>query len=191
MDRKNKFCIFLISCCLIIAAHCSFVSAHVLQTSGSVNAILHIEPNDDPEINKLSNFFLDFTDAKEKIDLTSCDCDIRITLDDKEVFAKTNGDEGLVLKPQEINFSYTFLKTGNYELEVAGNPSKSVSWKPFNLKYTIEIEDGTESATTQETMHHSMNLHYIHYGIFGLLFIWLIYYIQFYKPKDKNTNNKI
>ena len=54
------------------------VQAHILKTDGSIGAVLHIDPDDDPIARQSSYFFFEFKDKQNIFKLENCDCKITI-----------------------------------------------------------------------------------------------------------------
>lgn len=69
INKKLILSFFLIFAVFLILP--TIASAHVLKTDGSIGAVVHIDPDDDPIIGKSANFFLEFKDTKNKFQLAN------------------------------------------------------------------------------------------------------------------------
>lgn len=57
--------LFMITGLLLVFALPQTASAHVLQTDGSIGAVLHVDPDDNPIIGEKATFFFDLKDVTE------------------------------------------------------------------------------------------------------------------------------
>jgi hypothetical protein len=113
----------------------TFVSAHILATDGSIGAILHIDPDDDPIAGEPTNLFWDFKNTKGEFKIEGCSCRIYIIEDGRKI-----DDEPL----SSTTFTYIFPKRNVYEIRIAGQPKQGDSFQPFILSYDIRVSRETE-----------------------------------------------
>jgi hypothetical protein len=146
--------------------------AHFLQISGSIGAVLHIDPDDDPIAGQVSAFYFEFKDESKKFVVQDCNCSIIITdLTTKEKTAIPQKDIGYI-QTTTLIFKYTFPKKGIYRVEVVG---------PFTLSYDIRVD---RESIAQETKVPSHTLHYILFG--GAILATIIVVIR-----DKRREMKV
>ena len=117
------------------------VFAHVLKTDGTIGAILHILPDDNPKSGTPTNYELAFKDTNDQFSLKNCNCTVTIGQG-----GKTLDTSPLVASSAHISKNaYTFQKPGVYTLNVSGQPTQPNDFAPFSLTYTIRVEAGRGS----------------------------------------------
>lgn len=112
------------------------VSAHVLLTDGSIGAVVHVDPEDDPIVGQKATFFFEFKDTENKFQLEDCVCNARILSSGVEVFSEQLSDGESSSSP---SFTYTFSQKGVYKIVVQGTPNSSSSFDSFELNYDIRV----------------------------------------------------
>lgn len=158
-----KPAIFIVFVFLFIF-HIRAASAHVLFTDGSIGAVIHVDPDDDPYVGKEAKIHLDFKDRAAKFDFAKCACKAVILENGKEVFR-----EDL----QEPTFAYVFPKKGIYHLEIEGSPRQVGSFQPFTLTYDIRVaREAGETAPSRAHNHNSIIL----YGMAGIVTFFIYVY---------------
>lgn len=121
------------------------VSAHVLLTSGSIGAVLHIDPDDDPIANQPSTFFFDFKDTTNHFSLQTCDCQFGIFSSGKQIF-----NQPLPASTKTTaTVTYTFLTRSVYTIKVAGKPTDGSSFSPFTLSYDVRVSRSSNQPQTE------------------------------------------
>jgi len=144
---SKAFSIFiLVSCYLLLVTP---VSAHILKTDGSIGAVLHIDPDDDPIINQPAYFFFEFRDLKNKFNLDSCSCTLNIEKDGQQVFSQSLNAGGN--KTTSANLSYTFNQKGVYQVKVSGS-SLDNSFSSFTLNYDLRVSRESGNKTPNSLM---------------------------------------
>ncbi len=133
---KNKF-LFLILFLIISLSIPAKISAHVLKTDGSIGAVLHIDPDDDPIVNQPANFVLEFKDTKNKFHLYNCSCTYSLVKAGQTI---VSGSLTSVSEDDHNSaaFSYTFPEKGVYQLKVSGSPVDN-SFSNFDLDYDLRV----------------------------------------------------
>ncbi len=129
---------------LFISIFASPVFAHVLKYDGSIGAVLHVNPEDDPIAGEISNFFFEFKDKNNKFLPENCDCKITILKEGQEVLSRNLFENNFSPSLDNISFSYTFPALGIYTLNIDGK-SKDGSFNDFSLKYDIRVARLSES----------------------------------------------
>lgn len=107
------------------------VSAHELQIDGTIGAILHIDPDDQPVANQVTTFHLDFQDTAEKLDIAKCNCVARFSESGRQI-AEVPFTSG--------SFVYTFTEGGSHTIEVSGTPKDGAVFQAFRLSYDIQVK---------------------------------------------------
>jgi hypothetical protein len=122
--------------------------AHILATDGSIGAVVHIEPDDDPIAGELSTFYFDIKDKNGRFDSRFCNCWGIITQDNKELYKQELFHDAQGTK---ASFTYTFPQRGIYTVKVIGQSSKQNSFEKFTLSYTIRVERITKKTDEQSS----------------------------------------
>ncbi len=106
------------------------LSAHILATDGSIGAVLHIDPEDDPIAGESATLYFEFKDKNGQFKPEDCTCITLILENGKEV-ARQN----LV----NNSISYAFPQKDVYQVKVTGLPDGNGSFQPFTLSYDIRV----------------------------------------------------
>lgn len=173
-------------------------SAHVLQTDGSIGAVMHIDPEDDPIIGQPATFFFDFKDKQNKFQLSECSCSAEIISNGNQIFNQTltAADNSQSADSLEQFFSYTFQQKGIYTVEVSGQPKTPGAFQSFNLKYDIRVDrtagPGANSAAQPQTYNHTWHLisFVIAFPLVYLLVRWLEKRAEKKKKTGQEKSNK-
>lgn len=116
------------------------VSAHSLVTDGTIGAIIHVDPDDDPVIGQPAGLHFTFQDTAERFQLASCRCSAVVKRDGKELTSQ------LLVQSADNSggLQYTFPEKGVYSVQVLGVPKTPDAFQPFSLTYDIRVErEGT------------------------------------------------
>jgi len=155
MRVTNQKILLLLSLLLVTFSIPLLVFAHVLKTDGSIGAVLHIDPEDDPVANKPAGFFFEFKDIKNKFDPASCECNFSIIQAGKQIYSQplfpgTDKQSFSMSKPSLDNASvfYTFPERDIYQIIVDGKPKKAGAFANFKLVYDVRVARG-ENAIAQ------------------------------------------
>lgn len=173
------------------------ISAHTLKTSGSVGAVVHVSPEDDPIAGESTDFFFEFKDKNGKFKPENCDCKVVILKSGQESYSsplfQNNTDPSLT----NASFSYTFPEKDVYTVKVIGNPTTPDAFQSFNLEYDIRVARESEKKiagnqiVTEEPK--SGTIYWIStnapLAIGGLLILTLLIFALI-KQQSKNTNDK-
>lgn len=144
------------------------IFAHTLKSDGSIGAVIHIDPEDDPIIDEPANFFFEFKDTENKFNPTDCTCLVTVSKAGQEFFS-----EQLETSTQEpsltsASFSFTFPEKGVYQVKVAGTPTATSSFEPFEITYDLRVDRESSSNPGQNFIEE--NLHWLIIGIAVLIF---------------------
>lgn len=185
-----------------LAVFAAPASAHVLQVDGSIGAILHVDPNDDPIAGQPAAFFFDFSDKQNKFSPAECQCIASIisssgaTLFSTPLFNSTSQNNF-----NDALFQYTFAQGGVYQVKVVGNPDSAGQFQPFTLTYDIRVERPAAVATANQHGFGSAirgflkTEHGAHIVLFGIAFIiigilFLVDHIKSGKIKKEERKEK-
>lgn len=123
---------------LFLTLSVSNVSAHILKSDGSIGAVVHITPDDDPIIGQVAEFYFEFKDKLGKFTPKDCLCRIVIAENGQEIYSQDLVDASNK-NQTTLGFTYTFQEKGVYQIKVSGNSVNAVSFSPFNLSYLIRV----------------------------------------------------
>ncbi len=123
--------------------------AHILKANGSVGAVLHVSPDDDPIAGQQSDFFLQFKDKKNAFIPGNCDCTVSIKQAGKEIFSQPlfEGNDNPTL--DNASFSFAFPQRDIYLLIISGQPKGVGTFEPFTLTYDIRVAREAGSVETK------------------------------------------
>lgn len=171
---------------LILLASFSFINApqaaqaHVLLTDGSIGAVLHIDPADDPIAGQPATFFYDFKDKEEKFDISRCECQVSITKDKVNLIT-----DFLIPTQTGGSFNYTFPEKGVYTVILTGKPLDGRAFQSFALADTIRIERVSKQSNT---VWQTIVGHFLHVGLIVIGFITFLVLDTRERLKTKRAN---
>lgn len=127
-------------CFLLLCIFPSTVSAHILETDGSIGAVLHIDPEDDPIAGEKANIHLSFKDKDNLLQPILGSCLLIVLRDNHEVFREelfdSNNHHGVL---NDIHTEYVFPSIGVYTIVLEGKPHREGGFQPFKLEYDIRV----------------------------------------------------
>lgn len=126
------------------------VQAHILKTDGSIGAVLHIDPEDDPIAKEPGYFFFEFKDKENKFQPSVCDCKITIFEDGKEIYNQPHFENNASSGANNLSFTYIFPEKNIYTIEILGKPYPDGNFQPFKLKYLVRVAN--ESPITNQNI---------------------------------------
>lgn len=180
MKSIKKFLLSLLTV-IVFFIPLSGVSAHVLESSGSVGAVMHISPDDDPVAGSRSDFFFEFKDKKNKFDPKNCNCTVAIIENGKEIFNESLFSNSESPSLDNASFSFTFPQRDVYEVRVIGKPSVGNSFDSFTLTYNIRVERvsanlGNDGSAAQDSSSNWVTSHIPHIvgGVLSLVILALV-----------------
>lgn len=146
--------------------------AHVVKSDGTIGAILHVDPGDDPVAGEPSTLFLEFKDTAGKLNLSNCDCRIVIKAGDKEILNQSfEGAENSLLSGV---IPVTFPEKNIYTMIVTGTANLANEFSPFKLEYDIRVAtDKTQTAVATKN-ENWWKAHIIHLAGAGLILLFFI-----------------
>ncbi len=144
------------------------VLAHVLETDGSIGAVMHIDPDDDPIVATPSYFFFEFKDTKGRFDLKNCNCKVSILKDKNQIYSSSLSNP---------TFTYVFPERNVYQIKVEGKAINN-SFQDFKLIYTVRVE--------RQNVIPNQNISFV--SLFVVLFFVIItLFLLFKRKNEKNT----
>jgi hypothetical protein len=191
MPNKYFFSILALSAVAVIGTFTPLrqSSAHVLETDGSMGAVLHIDPNDAPVAQQPAYFFLDFASKTGTFDLANCTCTATLTTADGMAVAQpvVQAEQG---QSSEGTFQYQFQNAAEYILTVNGVPVSGNAFQKFTLIYTFQVAPSSGSAASGSTNAFKSffsSEHGLHYVLFGAGFIVIFFlFLNEYKKNKKS-----
>ncbi len=161
------------------------IFAHVLESNGSVGAVLHITPEDDPIAGEQSGFFFEFKDKENKFNPKDCDCNIYILQNGKEIYSSNlfqgNTDPSL----DNASLFYTFPKKDVYKIKIIGSPISKDKFQKFTLEYDIRVSRINTTQTDPKEIENKPIALYILIGV-GLFIIGVFLFKKF---KDNKSHH--
>ncbi len=150
------------------------VEAHILKTDGTIGAVLHVSPEDDPIAGEESAFFFEFKDRENRFRPEDCDCVVTVIRRGEEIYSqdlfRNNPDPSLT----NASFFYTFPQRSVYTVSVQGKPKDGVSFRPFTLTYDVRVERESDTGSEQSSSDPSA----VYIVIGGVLLFFFAIYIM-------------
>jgi hypothetical protein len=126
------------------------VEAHVLKSDGSVGAILHVSPDDDPIAGVSTDFFFELKDKEGKFTPENCDCTAVVLQNGKEIYSQPLFQSNANPSLDDASFSYVLPQKDIYSVQIVGKPSTEGSFQPFTLAWDIRVaRESTADAPAQ------------------------------------------
>ena len=119
--------------------------AHVLKTNGSVGAVMHVTPDDDPIAGEKSDFYLEFKDTENKFNPKNCDCVITISQSGEEIFSQQLFTNNADSNSSQASFSFTFPKRDIYTITITGKPTRESVFQNFTLSYHVRVQQEADT----------------------------------------------
>ncbi len=153
MNSKINFFNFLLI--LLTVNFCLFtfstpVYAHVLKTDGTIGAVLHVDPEDDPIAGAQSGFFFEFKDKEGKFAPQNCDCTFSIIEDGKQIFSQPLFQNNPSPSLTSASIFFTFPEKNVYQVKVVGKSNTPGSFQHFTLLYDIRVARESDNQPTTQ-----------------------------------------
>ncbi len=122
------------------------VQAHELKTDGSINSLMHINPDDDPVAGQPADLLFLITDDQKKFKPEDCDCQASVidnttTVFSSPLFKGKTSYQGIFAPAIE----FTFTHKGIYTIKLTGKPKNANDFQGFAISYDVRVE---KDATT-------------------------------------------
>ena len=172
---KYLICLIILVLLVLLWAPIS-VQAQILKTDGSIGAVLHIDPEDEPIAGQPSIFFFEFKDKEGKFRTGNCDCVVKIKQNEKEIFSHS-----LVVEELTKGFTYTFPSKGTYDFVLTG---KSKSSTEGFQSFTLE-DDITVSKERDASIFWTNNSAHLVFALLFATFIGVLLIFRFISRKKR------
>ncbi|MEN9407137.1 MAG: hypothetical protein RLZZ455_353 [Candidatus Parcubacteria bacterium] len=145
--------------------------AHILEKSGTIGGVIHIDPDDDPIVGQESSIMIELKDTESLLTKDNCTCSFEIISEGKTLYEQPLF-QGIENSDQSIAIPYTFPRRDIYLLRIKGQ-ALDKEFNPFTLEYSIRVsrEQSEKKSLTSSVSFLSTHLpHTIGVGII-ILFI--------------------
>lgn len=112
--------------------------AHFVQSQNGIGGVIHIDPNDEPIVDKLSGIFIDLKDTQNRLTETNCDCKLVIIQNGKKLTENTVQISKSNDKQLFVTSEYTFANKGVYTVQLSGKSTKN-EFSSFELNYDFYV----------------------------------------------------
>jgi len=168
----------------LLSANFNLVFAHVLQTDGTIGAVMHIDPNDDPIAGEQASFFFEFKDTTNKFTPENCDCKATISEHGHSIYAQPLFQAIPTPSLYSASMFYTLPQPDVYQIILTGTPLSKNAFQPFHLTYTVRAEQPNTSQTTQTN---NFFTQHIGHFIVGILLLLTVIGVAIYNYKDHKS----
>lgn len=146
MMNLLKLLILILTLFLLVS---NKVYAHVLESDGSIGAVMHVTPDDDPIAREESGFYFEFKDKTSKFKPENCICTFSIEKNGEQIFTQNlfanNSDPSL----SNASINFTFPEKNIYKIVITGQPKISGDFEAFALEYDLRVERESEKIAAQ------------------------------------------
>ncbi len=157
--RKLLFSlVFLFAFTLFVPTQKAY--AHVLKTDGSIGAVIHINPEDDPIAGQESGFFFEFKDTKKAFSPEKCNCTFTVKQNGQVLNTQSLFQDSANPSLENVSVYYTFPQKGIYTVSVSGTPITPGEFESFTLTWDIRVEREESSPSISESGN-DQNIKYI------------------------------
>jgi len=134
-----------ISCLIILALVAILVkpqgaAAHFPASSGSIEAVLHIEPDDNPAPGQPETIYFIFSDSAGRFKLADCICNLAISSQNKLLYyaplQPPPAGQPTVYSTAGIPFSY---EPGLYDYKINARPRVAATFQAFSLSWSLPV----------------------------------------------------
>lgn len=138
--KQYTLFIALLLCSLLFALRSpQGIYAHVLEKSGTVGGVIHIDPDDDPIVGQTSTIIIELKDTSGQLSKDTCACTFQIRSEGKTLYEQPLFKGISEAEPQNIIIPYVFPRRDIYELQVKGAPTNGGTFQEFSLDYSIRV----------------------------------------------------
>ncbi len=138
------------------------VAAHVLKVDGTIGAVLHIDPEDDPIIGQPAHLYFNISDTDKKFHPDNCTCLLTIANNNSKILFKS----GLVIAGDALEAQTIFPEPNIYTIVIKGIPKTQNGFQAFSLQYEIRV--ARESGISSVHIHSATGLLGGH-GLHGII----------------------
>ncbi|HWT40695.1 MAG TPA: hypothetical protein VN081_05525 [Dongiaceae bacterium] len=146
--RQQKLFYGLLLSSLALLCWISPVSAHEVETDGTISAILHFSSEDKLVSGQAATYTLFTNDTTHRFSLSGCGCTVTISENGHIVATQvpkqdTNGN---------ATGTFAFPKAGEYDVTFRGEPLQSGAFQAFTLTYEEHVDQGQSFAYLSLTL---------------------------------------
>ena len=189
-SKITKFLLLVLAIFVIMLTKYKPAQAHFVLSDGSIGAVLHIDPNDDPVAGGVAVFNYEIKDKDNQFNSTECKCVFTITennnqIDSQKLFSNTTVPTDTAIT------SFTLPSIGVYIVTLTGTPMVSGQFQPFTLVYNLRVSQivTTGTQTNKPSEKDLIIQHTIHGLLFGAAFvITIVLVIRDERRKKQPTN---
>lgn len=138
---------------LVLAWPAASTSAHVLAQDGSVTAVLHIAPDDNPVAKRPTRLEFAFADGSQPFHLQTCDC--KVSLHDEKRTLRQVEISPVNGSATDGEATVTFPAIGVYTLVVEGSATphhhESTKTASFSLRYIERVATSAGGAPARKS----------------------------------------
>ena len=175
---KNKF-ILLSFTAFVFLIFTPPTQAHELKGNGSIRALLHINPDDDPVAGQPSEILFLITDKAKRFNTTDCACEASVIENGQIVFSsalhKANSSYRGIFAPA---IPYTFPRKGIYTVILTGKPKNPDTFESFSISYDVRIEK--DASTPPESPLKNI----IYYAVILCILAGMLYFVKLFFTKN-------
>src|SRR6266498_1495823 len=110
------FLVLLFTSYLSLFTFATTASAHVLKSDGSIGAVMHLDPEDDPVVGQQSHLHFEFKDRQKKFKPENCDCTFSVWQGEKEIFSQPLLQDTSDASLNNVSVVYTFPERDIYQV---------------------------------------------------------------------------
>ncbi len=130
--------LYLATAVILLGCVSGPASAHVLKTDGTIGAVMHVSPDDNPRTGGPTPIIFFFDDSTGRFSLSKCICTLTIQRNGVTISARPLA----ITAAQISDDSYTFPEPGRYNVQVSGQPKTAAAFEPFVLDYGLQVAAG-------------------------------------------------
>lgn len=157
--------------------------AHEIVTEGSVTAVLHIDPDDQPVVGERASLSVSFGSPEASFPLSEYALSLTLTKAGNVIATKTDIDADVTLTESELTFPFTFTEAGSYVLQINATQQQKTDHALGSAHFDIPFTVGESGEETTGHHHHEeggsifASPHFFHYLIFAIALgagLWLV-----------------
>lgn len=114
-------------------------SAHVEETAGTMQILLHSDPHE-PKAGQQTSLHFTIDHQTKPLRVTECNCTITITSQGKSPYSvHFNNAVYDAFSKNKANLHYTFPEAGNYTIKITGKPKTIGHFEPFTMRWNYQV----------------------------------------------------
>lgn len=123
--------------------------AHTLKTDGTIGAVLHVSPDDDPIAGVTTDFFFELKDTQNTLTPKNCDCIATVLQNGKEIYTQPLFQTTAEPSLDDASFAYVLPQKDIYTIQISGRPTYGASFEPFTLSWNLRVaRDSSHQASS-------------------------------------------